>query len=227
MKIFSSSDLNFSEEAIAHFASSLENRGKGEGIKIGVRKAGCSGYEYYFDYVDSFDSNGVIFDKNGCKIFVDNESLNFLKGSLVDYEKDGLNQGIKFINPNAKAVCGCGESFTIQPMSKIKILPHEELCPEGIIIENLPHETICEAALRNGVNIEHACEMSAACTTCHVVVRKGFESLDEASDIEEDLLDKAWGLEQTSRLSCQAVPKDKDIEIEVPKYNINMVSENH
>ena len=63
MKIFSSSDLNFSEEAIAHFASSLENRGKGEGIKIGVRKAGCSGYEYYFDYVDSFDSNGVIFDK--------------------------------------------------------------------------------------------------------------------------------------------------------------------
>ena len=113
MKIFSSSDLNFSEEAIAHFASSLENRGKGEGIKIGVRKAGCSGYEYYFDYVDSFDSNGVIFDKNGCKIFVDNDSLSFLKGSLVDYKKDGFNQGIKFINPNAKAVCGCGESFTI------------------------------------------------------------------------------------------------------------------
>jgi len=112
-------------------------------------------------------------------------------------------------------------------MSKIKILPHEELCPEGIIIENLPNETICEAALRNGVNIEHACEMSAACTTCHVVVRKGFESLDEASDIEEDLLDKAWGLEQTSRLSCQAIPKHKDLEIEVPKYNINMVSENH
>ena len=112
-------------------------------------------------------------------------------------------------------------------MSKIKILPHEELCPKGIVIENLPNETICEAALRNGINIEHACEMSAACTTCHVVVRNGFESLDEASDIEEDLLDKAWGLEQTSRLSCQAVPKAKDLQIEVPKYNINMVSENH
>ena len=112
-------------------------------------------------------------------------------------------------------------------MSKIKILPHKELCPEGIVIENLPNETICEAALRNGINIEHACEMSAACTTCHVVVRNGFESLDEASDIEEDLLDKAWGLEQTSRLSCQAIPKHKDLEIEVPKYNINMVSENH
>ena len=113
-------------------------------------------------------------------------------------------------------------------MSKIKILPHEELCPEGIIIENLPNETICEAALRNGVNIEHACEMSAACTTCNVVVRNGFESLDEASDIEEDLLDKAWGLEQTSRLSCQAIPPiDEEIEIELPKYNINMVSEDH
>ena len=81
MKVFSSSDLNFSDEAIAHFVTSLENRGKGEGIKIGVRKAGCSGYEYYFDYVDNFDSNGVIFDRNGCKIFVDNESLNYLKGS--------------------------------------------------------------------------------------------------------------------------------------------------
>jgi len=112
-------------------------------------------------------------------------------------------------------------------MSRIKILPHEDLCPEGVVIESLPDETICEAALRNGVKIEHACEMSAACTTCHCIIRKGFDSLDEASDIEEDLLDKAWGLEQTSRLSCQAVQKDQDLVIEVPKYNINMVSENH
>ena len=101
-------------------------------------------------------------------------------------------------------------------MSRIKILPHEDLCPEGVVIESLPDETICEAALRNGVKIEHACEMSAACTTCHCIIRKGFESLDEASDIEEDLLDKAWGLEQTSRLSCQAIPTDQDLEIEVP-----------
>ena len=113
MEVFNPSELKFSEEALAHFVTSLKSRGRGEGIKIGVRKAGCSGYEYYFDYVDSFDDNGVIFNKNGCKIFVDNDSLNFLKGSLVDYKKDGLNQGIKFINPNAKAVCGCGESFTI------------------------------------------------------------------------------------------------------------------
>ena len=113
MQVFRSSDLNFSDSAIDHFLSSLESRGKGIGIKIGVRKAGCSGYEYFFDYIDSFEDDGVVFEKNGCKIFVDNSSLDFLKGSLVDYQKDGLNQGIKFLNPNAKAVCGCGESFTI------------------------------------------------------------------------------------------------------------------
>ena len=113
-------------------------------------------------------------------------------------------------------------------MAKIKIWPHEEICPNGAQIESLPEETICEAALRNNIKIEHACEMSAACTTCHCIVRKGFESLDDASDIEEDLLDKAWGLEQTSRLSCQAIPpEDEEIEIELPKYNINMVSEDH
>jgi len=113
MQVFSSTDLNFSDSAIDHFLSSLVSRGKGVGIKIGVKKAGCSGYEYFFDFVDSFDDDGVVFKKNGCKIFVDNSSLAFLKGSLVDYQEDGLNQGIKFVNPNAKAVCGCGESFTI------------------------------------------------------------------------------------------------------------------
>jgi len=113
-------------------------------------------------------------------------------------------------------------------MAKIKIWPHEEICPNGVEIESRPDETICEAALRNNIKIEHACEMSCACTTCHCIIRKGFESLDEASDTEEDLLDKAWGLEQTSRLSCQAIPPlDEDIEIELPKYNINMVSEDH
>ena len=113
-------------------------------------------------------------------------------------------------------------------MAKIKIWPHKEICPNGAEIESLPDETICEAALRSNIKIEHACEMSAACTTCHCIVRKGFETLDEASDIEEDLLDKAWGLEQTSRLSCQAVPpQHEEIEIELPRYNINMVSEDH
>ena len=113
-------------------------------------------------------------------------------------------------------------------MPKITILPHPEICPKGAEFEIQEDESLCEAALRNGIKIEHACEMSAACTTCHCIVRKGFESLNEASDIEEDLLDKAWGLEQTSRLSCQTIPPDdEEIEIELPKYNINMVSEDH
>ena len=113
-------------------------------------------------------------------------------------------------------------------MAKIKIWPHADLCPEGAEIESLPDETICDAALRQGIKIEHACEMSCACTTCHCIVRKGFDAFDEASDIEEDMLDKAWGLEQNSRLSCQAIPPiGEEIEIELPKYNINMVSEDH
>ena len=110
-------------------------------------------------------------------------------------------------------------------MAKIKILPHEELCPEGAEIESNHDETICEAALRNGIKIEHACEMSAACTTCHCIVRKGFDSLDEASDIEEDLLDKAWGLSPKSRLSCQSIIQNDDITIEIPKYTINLAKE--
>ena len=116
-------------------------------------------------------------------------------------------------------------NFNIMP--KVKIYPHEEICPDGAIIEVNDDESICEAALRNNIRIEHACEMSCACATCHVIVRKGFESLEEASETEEDLLDKAWGLEQTSRLSCQAKLNSEDLEIELPKYNINQVSENH
>jgi len=113
MENINPSDLNFSEKAINHFLSSLESRGKGAGIQIGVKKAGCSGYEYFFDFVDSIDAKNIVFEKNGCKIYVDEKSFDFLKGSLVDYSEDGLNKGIKFVNPNAKAVCGCGESFTI------------------------------------------------------------------------------------------------------------------
>ena len=113
-------------------------------------------------------------------------------------------------------------------MANIKLLPHFELCPDGAEFETLKDESICEAALRVEIKIEHACEMSCACTTCHCIIRKGFDALEEASDIEEDMLDKAWGLEQTSRLSCQTIPPaGENIEIELPKYNINMVSEDH
>lgn len=112
-------------------------------------------------------------------------------------------------------------------MPQIIVLPHEEICPEGAVIEAEPGVTIIDAVLKGGVEIEHACEKSCACTTCHVVIREGFDSLNESDEIEDDLLDKAWGLEPDSRLSCQAVVADTDLVIEIPKYTINMVSENH
>ena len=112
-------------------------------------------------------------------------------------------------------------------MPQIIFLPHEEICPEGSMVEAEPGTTVLDAALENGIEIEHACEKSCACTTCHVIVREGFDSLEEAEETEEDMLDKAWGLEPESRLSCQAVVADEDLVIEIPKYTINMVSEQH
>jgi len=110
-------------------------------------------------------------------------------------------------------------------MTQLKILPHAEICPQGAVIQAEPGTSICDAALNAGINIEHACEKSCACTTCHVIVREGFGSLAPAEEKEEDLLDKAWGLEPQSRLSCQAKLGKQDLVIEIPKYTINMVSE--
>jgi len=112
-------------------------------------------------------------------------------------------------------------------MPQLIFLPHEEICPQGAVIEVESGMTICDAALASGIEIEHACEKSCACTTCHVYVREGFDSLEESDEDEDDLLDKAWGLEPDSRLSCQAAIADQDLVIEIPKYTINMVSENH
>lgn len=112
-------------------------------------------------------------------------------------------------------------------MPQIIFLPHEEMCPDGAVFSVEPGISICDAALQNGIEIEHACEKSCACTTCHVYVREGFDSLEESTDLEEDYLDKAWGVDPDSRLSCQAIVADDDLVIEVPKYTINMVSENH
>jgi len=112
-------------------------------------------------------------------------------------------------------------------MPKITFLPHETLCPEGKTIEVESGITILDAALDNDIDLEHACEKSCSCTTCHIVLREGFDSLEEASDDEEDQLDKAWGLEPESRLGCQAKIADEDLVVEIPKYTINMVSENH
>jgi ferredoxin, 2Fe-2S len=88
-----------------------------------------------------------------------------------------------------------------------------------------PGTSICEALLENGVAIEHACDMSCACTTCHVVVREGFNTLNDLDENEEDLLDRAWGLEPHSRLSCQAFLKQADVTVEIPKYSINHAKE--
>lgn len=110
-------------------------------------------------------------------------------------------------------------------MPQLIVLPHQELCPEGAAFDVVTGTSVCDALLDNGIEIEHACEKSCACTTCHVVVREGFETLDEADEKEEDMLDKAWGLEPTSRLSCQAKVGDDDLVIEIPRYTINMVSE--
>lgn len=112
-------------------------------------------------------------------------------------------------------------------MPKITVLPHPEYAPEGAEFEAPAGHSICEALLEHDIEIEHACEMSAACTTCHCIVRKGFESLNEADETEEDLLDRAWGLEPQSRLSCQAIIGQQDLTVEIPRYSINHAREHH
>ncbi|MFN8737159.1 MAG: ISC system 2Fe-2S type ferredoxin [Betaproteobacteria bacterium] len=112
-------------------------------------------------------------------------------------------------------------------MPKITILPHEQICPAGAQIEAAPGKSICRNLLDHDIEIEHACELSCACTTCHVIVRQGFETLDPSDEDEDDLLDMAWGLTPTSRLSCQASVKDADLTIDLPRYSINHAKENH
>ena len=110
-------------------------------------------------------------------------------------------------------------------MPEIVVLPHPELCPEGKTFEADAGESICDNLLDQGIEIEHACEKSCACTTCHVIVREGLASLPPSSEDEDDLLDRAWGLTPQSRLSCQAIVQDKRLVIEIPRYTINQVKE--
>ena len=112
-------------------------------------------------------------------------------------------------------------------MPVIKVLPHAEYCPQGATLSVPAGTSICEALLENDIAIEHACELSCACTTCHVIVREGFDSLGELDELEEDLLDRAWGLEPNSRLSCQAILSQNDVVVEIPKDSINHAKENH
>jgi 2Fe-2S ferredoxin len=106
---------------------------------------------------------------------------------------------------------------------QIVVLPHEVLCPDGAVFDAPTGISLCDALLEQDIEIEHACEKSCACTTCHVVIREGFKSLNEAQEKEEDLLD----MEATSRLSCQAVVGSEDLVVEIPKYTINHARENH
>ncbi|KMN29806.1 MULTISPECIES: ISC system 2Fe-2S type ferredoxin [Chromobacterium] len=113
-------------------------------------------------------------------------------------------------------------------MPRIIVLPHADLCPEGAVIDNAEAgQSICQVLLDHDIELEHACEMSCACTTCHCIVREGGNSLNEADELEEDLLDKAWGLEAQSRLSCQAIVAEEDLVIEIPRYTINHAREHH
>ena len=110
-------------------------------------------------------------------------------------------------------------------MPQIVVLPHAEICPEGKTIEGVKGKSLLDNLLDNGIEVEHACEKSCACTTCHVIVREGFDSLPPSSEDEDDLLDRAWGLTPRSRLSCQAIVDDRELVVEIPKYTINQVKE--
>ena len=112
-------------------------------------------------------------------------------------------------------------------MPQIVVLPHEVLCPDGAVFDAPTGISLCDALLEQDIEIEHACEKSCACTTCHVIVKEGFQSLNPPDENEEDMLDRAWGLNPQSRLSCQAIVAKQDLVIEIPKYSINHAKENH
>ena len=110
-------------------------------------------------------------------------------------------------------------------MPLVTFLPHEKFCPEGLTVEVEPGTNILELAHDHHIEMESACGGVKACTTCHCIIRKGFDSLEEADELEEDMLDKAWGLEAQSRLGCQVVVGDEDLTIEIPKYSLNHAAE--
>jgi 2Fe-2S ferredoxin len=110
-------------------------------------------------------------------------------------------------------------------MPEIVVLPHPEICPDGKTFEGKPGMSLLDNLLEQGIEVEHACEKSCACTTCHVIVREGLDSLSEATEDEDDLLDRAWGLTPVSRLSCQALVDDAKLVVEIPKYTINYAKE--
>lgn len=110
-------------------------------------------------------------------------------------------------------------------MPKVTVLPHVELCPEGATIEVATGENIGKALVAAGINLPHACEFNGACSTCHIIVKDGYDTLDEPSDAEYDKLDAAFNSTAKSRLACRATMGASDITIEIPRYNRNIVGE--
>ena len=105
--------ITITETAADHIRKFLTKRGKGEGIRIGVKTSGCSGMAYTLEFVDKIQPEDQVFEQNGVKVFIDPKSMVYLDGTQVDFAKEGLQEGFKFENPNAKESCGCGESFHV------------------------------------------------------------------------------------------------------------------
>ncbi len=105
--------ISLTPSAVERVKSYLVKRGRGLGLRVGVRKTGCSGFAYVIDYADSIDPDDVVFDEQGIKVVVNNESLKLIDGTEVDFVKQGINEAFKFRNPNVKGECGCGESFSV------------------------------------------------------------------------------------------------------------------
>ena len=105
--------ITLTERAAKHVRGSIEKRGKGIGIRLGVKTAGCSGLAYKLEFVDNAPESDCSYENHGVTVFVDAKSLVYLKGTTLDFVKDGLNEGFKFVNPNVTGECGCGESFQV------------------------------------------------------------------------------------------------------------------
>jgi len=105
--------VTLTERAARHVSRYLQKRGKGIGLRLGVRTTGCSGLAYKLEYVDEAQADDQVLESQGVKVYVDPKSLPYLAGTELDYAREGLNEGFKFNNPNEKASCGCGESFTV------------------------------------------------------------------------------------------------------------------
>jgi iron-sulfur cluster assembly protein len=112
MSTHTTEGVHLTERAAQRILRQLQQRGHGLGLRVGVKKSGCSGHAYTMDYADTVESEDAVFEQHGATIVVRREHLPLLEGMTLDFEKQGLSQSFKFVNPNAKAYCGCGESFT-------------------------------------------------------------------------------------------------------------------